>query len=98
MSSFFFFFTFHVVLKQQESFKYLAKHLTEKVVTAKVTANSFLMTDNTRSRISKLVYKTMHPHGVHHFIYDASKQHHTTEDDEEEEIQDDYDKPSPINP
>lgn len=81
----------------KESYKELAKHLTDKVVTAKIAANSLVMTDNTRSRISKLVYKTMHPHGAHHFVYDASQHHRATdEDDATEDFEDYAGTPSPL--
>ena len=68
-------------------------HLTDKVVTAKVTANSYVMTEHTRSRIKKLVYKTMHPHGMHHYIYDAETDKHT-EDDSDSDSDTELPKPS----
>ena len=49
--------------------------MTEKVVTAKVAAGSYVMTDHTREHIAVLVRKVMYPRGVHHFVYDSAKHH-----------------------
>ena len=57
----------------QESFKELAKRVTDKVVQAKCESHSYLMTEHTRKHVAELIHRVMHPHGKHNFVYDAAR-------------------------